>query len=117
MNCIITPADQTEASNGGVQLANHSQLEMRRMAAGGRTTPNLGVTHAIQSILLMPKKTQPSEPNSTLGAGTDCPIPAELAQGVPRSWGVPLTTAGGYTFADVQRAVGYAVGPAWFGLV
>ncbi|MGC8553197.1 MAG: PEP-CTERM sorting domain-containing protein, partial [Phycisphaerae bacterium] len=27
-------------------------------------------------------KTQPSEPDSTLGVGTDCPIPAEPRQGV-----------------------------------
>ncbi len=36
MNCINTVADQTEASNGGVQLARDRRLEMRRirMAAG-----------------------------------------------------------------------------------
>ena len=81
MNCINTVADQTEASNGGVQLARDRRLEMRRirMAAGGRRPPAVRVTPAIQSIFLMPEKTQPPELNSTLGVGTDCPIPAEPA--------------------------------------
>jgi hypothetical protein len=62
---IIQLAGETDASYGGVQLARDNRLDVRRTGnpPGGRTPPGKLL---VQSIFLMPQKTQASKAHSPL---------------------------------------------------
>ncbi len=78
--CIIKSTVKTDASSGGVQLARDSRLNSRRTSHPLDGIRPLGKA-PVQSILPVPKNTQPSAAHSPSGTGADSPFPAEPIHG------------------------------------